>query len=203
MRPVTIQRIPLDKLVPAPLNANKMPPEVYARLVNAMRKLGGDLQPVLARALPDGMFEIVDGHHRVASAREVGFTDVLCVVSDLTEDEARVLGLGMNRVRGELDLGLASDILVGLPDSVTKEILELSGFSDEELTALLEAGVTHEPDPMGDAMEPEPAPTPAGKFVLELEFQERAQLTKVRRELRRAAGKGGTLAAGLLTILEK
>jgi ParB-like nuclease domain len=202
VKAITPRNIPIDQLVAAPVNANKMAPEVYERLVAAMKRLGQLLQPPLVRSAFDrpGCYEIIDGHHRVQAARDAGLLSLLCVVcDDLSNEEVRMLALGMNRVRGEIDLSIASTVLIGMPDYVTRDVLDLAGFSDDELTALLEAGSPDEPEP---AMEPDPTPAPGAKLVLELEFSDASLMKRARRGLRRAAGKGGTLAQGVINLLE-
>lgn len=222
MRTVKVQRVPVDKIVRAAVNANHMAKEVYERLREAMRALGTpDLQPLLVTLRDDGMFDLIDGHHRLDAAVELGAVDVLCVVAELPEGARKLLGLGMNRLRGEVDLKEAADILqevermlTGVEDGLqTGELLTgsyvgdlaLAGFGDDELVSLLDAGKGHEDEAihpeadlgLDDGSKPPPKP-----FLLELTFGTRADLNKVKRKLRHAAGESKDLSEGLLRIVE-
>lgn len=204
MKTVNIQRVAIALLVPAPVNANRMTEEDHAALVRAMMHLGVDLQPPLVRPLPGGRYEIVDGHHRVEAAKQAGATHMLVAVCALTDEEAQLLGLGMNRVRGEIDLGVASDVLrVLVQNGANADLLALSGFNTEEMEALLAAHEDESPSPVASFDDEEETPTSLGQFVLEVAFDRKDDMGKVRRAVKRAAGKGGTLAQGLLRLIEE
>ena len=221
MRNVTVQRIPIDQIIRAPINANHMAKEVYEKLRDAMLVLGtSDLQPLLVAPRADGKFDLIDGHHRLDAGVELGATDILCVVADLPEGARKLLGLGMNRLRGEVDLKEASTILqdverllTGVEDGLNtgtlvtgtfEAELALSGFSSDELVSLLDAGDSKEEEIQPEANlgldeEPKGPPKP---FLLELTFGTRADLNKVKRKLRHAAGASKDLSEGLLRIVE-
>lgn len=215
MKTVTVKRVAIADLVPAPVNANEMDPDTYASLVASMKLLGPDLQPPLV--VPEvgpgsaldktyqpgltGRYHIVDGHHRIDAAREAGYTDMLVAVADLDEGERSLLGLGMNRMRGNLNLTTASEVLTGLVDEgVDRALLVLSGFSEGETTTLLAAGTDDGPTPELPPDDPEPDRPPA-PFLLEVTFTSREDLKEVRRAIKRAAGKGRELAEGLLRLV--
>jgi ParB-like chromosome segregation protein Spo0J len=198
---VTVKRVMLDELVPSPINANVMSADVYERLVSSIKELGPDLQPPLVRMREDGRYDIVDGHHRIDAARAAGMHDLLVIIVDLSDEESKVLQLGMNRMRGELDLGLASTMIGELVELGTPmDVLMLAGFGEEELSALLAATRDDPPEP---TVLPEPeAPRPPAPFLLELTFENRTDLARARRALKRAAGKGNELSAGLLRMID-
>jgi hypothetical protein len=168
-----------------------------------MTVLGPNLQPPLVRpSETKGTYVIVDGHHRVAAALGAGHEAMLVVVADMNAEEADLIPVGMGNLRGELDLGLTADVVVAaLQDGVDRgAILTLSGFTDEELDALIRATQPETEDPLTPAMEPKEE-RPPNPFLLELTFATRDDLGRVKRALKRAAGKGGTLEDGLLRIL--
>lgn len=189
-------------LCPPHLNPNKMPPEKFALLVEAMRAArNGDelLQPVLVTPAPGGKFEVVDGTHRVEAAAAIGWTDLTCVVQDMTPAQVMAYRLGMNNNRGELDLSVAQANLVDLlMDDWTPEQLTVTGFTAEEIADLTRP---QQPAPMA-ALDDEDDHEPAAKpFVLEIGFPDRESMKIAKRKLRKAAGRGGDLATGLLRVL--
>lgn len=204
-----VREVALDLLREPAVNPNRMLPSTYELLVEAIRTVGF-LQPVLAQEEPDGTLTIVDGVHRTRAAKEVGLACVPVVVGDFRDDPdlARVVQIGMNRMRGELNLSAVAQQVSALVEKGWSTVqLELTGFSRDELDDLLastrhsddevlEGGLGAAPDASDDD---DAAPKP---FVLELTFEKKEQLTRAKRGLRKAAGKGRELADGLLRLLD-
>lgn len=195
-----IVSIPVGVLVERPGNPNRMDPGDYDRLVGAVRRVGF-LQPVLVRPAASDRYEIVDGAHRVRAARDAKLASVPCVVASLTDEEAAAVQVGMNRLRGELDVGAVADVLAALSAAGwSSEDLALTGYGEEDIAALLRVG--EEEDPFGGDAGVPPAivggdAEPA--FVLEVPLPDAATLTKVRRRLKKAGG--GDIGVGLLRAL--
>jgi ParB-like chromosome segregation protein Spo0J len=201
-----VRRILLDELVDAPVNANRMDPATYDMLVQATM-LGRDLQPILVVPRDDGRYDIVDGHHRRNAARDAGYEDILAVVRPLDVSTVRALRLGMNRTRGTVDLGIARDEILALANEGWEVAqMALAGFQPAEVEDLIRSASTAVESALADAAgaaaddaaEQDKAPRP---FVLEITFDDKASYVLCRRKLRKAAGKNGDLARGLLSVL--
>jgi ParB/RepB/Spo0J family partition protein len=190
-------------LRPAPRNANHMTDERYAALREGIRA-EGFLQPLLVRPDPNGPgAEIVDGHHRARAAQEAGLESVPVVMVDCTDEEAARLAIGLNRRRGDLNLSEVSSIFADLlGDGVDPQLLAATGFSPEEVDVLVSAAaeVADEVPPSMDPA-PEPADGPTKPWEITLEFADRREYDRARRGLRKAAGKGQELSAGLMRLL--
>jgi ParB-like chromosome segregation protein Spo0J len=196
--------VPLDKLGDAPRNANKMSPAKFQLLVESIKRVGF-VQHVLVRAIANERWEMVDGHHRRDALRILGHDAVPAVELEGDEDP-RLVALALNRIRGETDLAAASLVIEELTEAgFNFSDLTISGFSDRELSELV-AALESTDDPSLDDLdgleEPEPVGTPVARpFLLELTFASKADLVLVRKALRKAAGKGGNLADGLLRVV--
>jgi len=180
-------------------NANEMDPVRFKLLVNAIKKVGF-LQPVLVRPKGD-RFEVIDGHHRMAGAKELGMTLIPCIVEDMSDEQARALALGMNQLRGDLSLGKATAEMQILKEAGwTLDELTLTGFSERELADLLR---TYDATPEGLLNTPDEAPidTPSEvkPFMLEIQFKTKADMAKVKRFFRKAGS--GDLTAGVLAVV--
>lgn len=190
-------------------NPNRMGDERYRLLVEVVRRKGS-LQPMLLRPIPGG-FEVVDGSHRLRAYREVGLTRVVAVIADLTDDEARIVRIGMNRIRGEVDLGVTAMTLVDLTQrGHSIESLTMTGFDAAEVQALVRSSLSTGDELVNAAVAlPEPAddediePKP-GPFFLELSFTDKEDFNRAKRALRKAAGGGrkANLTAGLLRLID-
>jgi ParB-like chromosome segregation protein Spo0J len=146
--------VPLDDLVPHPLNANVMPEELREKLKAHIRRTGR--YPFLVvRPHPeaDGKFQVLDGHHRLAVLRDLGHREARCDVWEVKDREAKLLLATLNRLEGqdvparraqllhELLGEMSLDDLAGLLPETDKQIEELHAlleFPAEEIAALLE-----------------------------------------------------------------
>jgi ParB-like chromosome segregation protein Spo0J len=146
--------IPLDDLLPHPLNSNVMSEDLQAKL-RAHIKRTGRYPFLIVRPHPEepGKFQVLDGHHRVAVLRDLGHVAARCDIWSVGDREARLLLGTLNRLQGQ-DLPIrraqlihemlgemSLDDLASLLPETDKQIEELHSlleFPAEEIAALLE-----------------------------------------------------------------
>src|SRR2546422_1171868 len=82
--------VPLDDLLPHPLNSNVMSPDLQAKL-RAHIKRTGRYPFLVVRPHPDqpGKYQVLDGHHRVAVLRDLGHTEARCDEGPSTGNASR------------------------------------------------------------------------------------------------------------------
>lgn len=105
--------IAIDQLVPHPLNANVMPPELMTKLrenIGRTRRY----PPIIVRHLPDGKFQVLDGWHRVLVLGELGEPGAWCLAWDVSDQDALVLLATLNRLHGEDVLGKRAALIAEL-----------------------------------------------------------------------------------------
>jgi ParB-like chromosome segregation protein Spo0J len=93
--------IALEKLHTDPRNANVCPPEIIEKLKRHMER--SHFCPALVvRPHPqqEGHFIIVDGHHRKLVVESLGWDTVECQIQQMDEQQAGVLLLTLNQLRG-------------------------------------------------------------------------------------------------------
>lgn len=203
--------VSIDDLVPryadAETNPNRMEPEKYDLLVRAIQQ-EGFLQPILVTETDDGKWRIEDGHHRWWAAKQVGMKTVSVSIKKMDSDllvagQAMLIGIGMNRLRGELDLAVATDIIREVQEVLALSIPDVSvltGFTEDELNTLLADQTTPEEileDGAGSVNEVEE--NDSKTYLLEINFTDREQFKLAKRKLRKL-GKGD-LSIGLLVAL--
>ena len=146
--------VPLDDLLPHPLNSNVMPVDLQAKL-RAHIKRTGRYPFLVVRPHPEepGKYQVLDGHHRVAVLRDLGHTEARCDVWQVDDREAKLLLATLNRLQGqdaparraqllhELLGEMSLSDLGGLLPETEKQLEELHSlleFPAEEIAALLE-----------------------------------------------------------------
>jgi ParB/RepB/Spo0J family partition protein len=198
-----IEHVPIRDLLEPSKNPNQMAAEDFSLLVEGIRRVGF-LQPILVR--PDaesGKLRVIDGVHRLRAAQLAEMALVPVVIGTFEEDEAAALQIGMNRLRGELDLAKVAESMSDLADlGWTREDLTLTGFSPEEVDALVRSvEVEDDEDVLVGASSPTPEPQADKTYVLEVVLPDAAALRSAKRRLKTLGG--GDIGAGLLALLEE
>jgi DNA modification methylase len=129
---LTVDEVPIDQLRPDPANPRRIGDAELDALERSLRQFGF-VQPVLARR-EDGV--VVGGHQRLVAARRLGLTTVPVIWLDLPVEQARLLGLALNKISGSWDEQLLARLLAEL-QAGTGVDLSLSGFDEDEVQALL------------------------------------------------------------------
>jgi ParB-like chromosome segregation protein Spo0J len=146
--------IALGDLRPHPLNSNVMPDDLREKL-KAHIRCNGRYPHLIVRQHPEeqGKFQVLDGHHRVAILRELGYENARCDLWDVDDREAKLLLATLNRLEGQ-DLPIrraqlihelmgemsAADLAGLLPenDRQIEELHALLEFPADEIAALLD-----------------------------------------------------------------
>ncbi len=81
---------------------------------------------------------MIGGHQRLLAARKLGLATVPVVYVDLSQEQARLLNLALNKISGSWDDELLARMVADL-SSVADLDLGLSGFSEDELGKLLKS----------------------------------------------------------------
>lgn len=128
----TIEQVPLDDLRPDPANPRRISDDELESLTRSLRQFGF-VQPVLARR-EDGV--VIGGHQRLVAARRLGLITVPVTWLDISVEQARLLGLALNKISGSWDDQLLARLLADLQGN-TELDLSLAGFGEDEVKDLL------------------------------------------------------------------
>jgi ParB-like chromosome segregation protein Spo0J len=128
----TIELVPIDQLHPDPANPRRISEEELDALERSLRQFGF-VQPVLARR-EDGI--VIGGHQRLVAARRLGLTSVPVTWLDVSVEQARLLGIALNKISGTFDDALLARLLADLQATGSAD-LSLSGFGEDEVHNLL------------------------------------------------------------------
>ena len=94
-----VKNIPLDELHPFKNHPFKiLNNEEMERMIESMRKVG-TITPALARPLPDGGYELISGHRRLAACQVLGIETMPVIVREMSDDEAVIAMVDANLQR--------------------------------------------------------------------------------------------------------
>src|SRR5665647_3261738 len=136
---LTVDEVPIDDLRPDPANPRRISDDELDALERSLRQFGF-VQPVLARR--DDR-TVIGGHQRLVAARRLGLTMVPVIWLDVSVQEARLLGLALNKISGSWDDALLARLLADLQATPDLD-LSLSGFGEDEIGDLLRSLETRE-----------------------------------------------------------
>ena len=94
-----VQNIPLSELHPFKNHPFKIiNNEEMERIIESIRKVGA-ITPALARPLPDGGYELISGHRRLAACQVLGIETMPVIVREMSDDEAVIAMVDANLQR--------------------------------------------------------------------------------------------------------
>jgi len=134
---MNIQRLPIDRLIPAPYNPRRALRPGDPRFEKLARSLSEfDLvQPLVWNARTG---HLVGGHQRLEVLKHRGETDVDCVVVDLSLDRAKALNVTLNNseVGGDWETDRLSELIAELEELPDFDAT-LTGFDERQIADLL------------------------------------------------------------------
>ena len=129
-----IQKIPLDKINPAPYNPRldlKPGDPEYDKIKRSITEF--DLVEPLVWNKRSG--NLVGGHQRLKVLKEQGAKEVEVSVVDLDDSKEKALNIALNKAQGDWDLPRLKDLLQELD---TGEFdIEITGFDENEIEDLM------------------------------------------------------------------
>ncbi len=94
-----VKNIPLDELHPFKNHPFKiLNNEEMERMIESIRKVG-TITPALARPLPDGGYELISGHRRLAACQVLGIETMPVIVREMSDYEAVIAMVDANLQR--------------------------------------------------------------------------------------------------------
>lgn len=94
-----VKEIPLYELHPFKCHPFKIQnDEEMKRLIESIQKFG-TLTPALARPLPEGGYELISGHRRLAACQALGIETMPVIIREMSDDEAVVAMVDANLQR--------------------------------------------------------------------------------------------------------
>lgn len=130
---MNIQKIKIDKLIPATYNPRKdlkpNDPE-YIKIKNSIENFG-----YVSPLIINNDMTVIGGHQRLKVLKELGFTELECIVVDLDKTNEKALNIALNKIQGDWDEEKLEALLqeLKLEDFDTN----LTGFDFDEVDEML------------------------------------------------------------------
>lgn len=128
-----IEKIGIERLKPAKYNPRKElkpgDPE-FEKLKNSITEFGY-VEPVIWNKKTGN---VVGGHQRLSVLKHLGEKEVDCIVVDMDLQKEKALNIALNKISGQWDVPLLTDLLKDLDDSGFN--VSLTGFDANELDDL-------------------------------------------------------------------
>ena len=132
---MNIRMIPATQLNPAKYNPRKDlkpgDPE-YEKLLRSVKEFGY-VEPVIWN---ERTGNIVGGHQRFKVLKQLGYTEIQCVVVDLSEAREKALNVALNKIGGEFEMELLYGLLYELQDEDID--VTLTGYDMSELEEMFQ-----------------------------------------------------------------
>ncbi|MCQ4922209.1 site-specific DNA-methyltransferase [Tissierella carlieri] len=122
----------VNTLIPAGYNPRKdLKPgdKEYEKIKNSITEFGY-VDPIIINT--DNT--IIGGHQRLKVLKDLGFTEVDCVVIEIDKTKEKALNIALNKISGSWDVALLKDLIDDLKDSNFD--IEFTGFEPPELDEL-------------------------------------------------------------------
>ena len=129
--PSTLQHLDLDQLVTGRYQPRQRIDEAYLTELEQSIRRYGVIEPLVARPLADGSYEILAGHMRWRAAQQAGLAQVPVVVREADDQTAAAIALVENLLRRDLN-----PIEEG---RALRRLREEFGLTQEQLAELLGA----------------------------------------------------------------
>lgn len=142
-----VQSIALDKLVAHPDNPNRMSKAKFAKLIRNIERTGR-YEPLVVRPCPQepDCFQIINGHHRWRTLKELGYKTAEAVVWDVNDQDTDILLATLNRLGGSdvLDkkLALLKRLNKSAFDGRTAKLAKLLPQTSNQIKRLTELAIS-------------------------------------------------------------
>jgi DNA modification methylase len=145
-----IERIPIDRLKPAPRRVRRSQPKQLAKIMSSIRRFG-----LCAPILISRDRVIIHGHAVWEAARQLGIEEISCVVVDhLSPTDQRMLVIALNKL-GETGTWDFDAVRLEFQElTVLEEDLFVTGFEMAEIDMVLVSEEVETPEAEADGIPP-------------------------------------------------
>lgn len=138
-----IKKVAIEKLTPAEYNPRvelKPGDAAYEKLKRSIETFGY-VEPIIFN---ERSGTVVGGHQRLSVLRDLGETEVECVIVNMDENDEKALNIALNKVNGEWDMDKLSELLAEIDSSDYDATL--TGFDLDEIEEMIQTSAPETED---------------------------------------------------------
>ena len=109
---------------------SKQGDEEYQKIKKSITEFG-----YVAPVIVNSNMTVIGGHQRLKILKELGYTDVECVIVDLDPNKEKALNIALNKISGDWDNDKLEELLSELKQ--TDIDMDVTGFSFDEVENIL------------------------------------------------------------------
>ncbi len=128
-----LRKIKIADLMPAsynPRKALKPGDKEYEKIKRSIQEFGY-CEPIIVNR----DMTVIGGHQRVTVLRDLGYSEIDCIVIDIDKTKERALNIALNKITGEWNKELLADLIAELQDSDFD--VTFTGFDPPEIEQLM------------------------------------------------------------------
>lgn len=103
-----LEKIKIEKLKPAVYNPRQISKKDYNELKKSITKFGLVDPIIVNEYFTDDYYVVIGGHQRLKICKELGYTEIGCVILDLNKKDEKELNIRLNKNIGQFDMDILS-----------------------------------------------------------------------------------------------
>lgn len=151
MNNLNIQKIKINKLIPAEYNPRKLlksSDSEFKKIKRSIEKFGY-VDPIIVNK----DMTIIGGHQRFNVIKELDYKEIDCVVLDISKEDEKALNIALNKISGSWDDEKIKALLKDLKDSDFE--MSLTGFDESEINQILKKSLNEDEFNIEESLEKE------------------------------------------------
>jgi len=104
-----LEKIKISKLRAATYNPRQISTKQYNDLKKSITKFGLVDPIIVNEYFTENFFVVIGGHQRLKICKELGYTDIACIILNLNKEQERELNIRLNKNTGEFDIDILAN----------------------------------------------------------------------------------------------
>ena len=104
-----LEKIKISKLKAATYNPRQISTKQYNDLKKSITKFGLVDPIIVNEYFTENYYVVVGGHQRLKICKELGYTDIACIILNLNKEQERELNIRLNKNTGEFDMDILAN----------------------------------------------------------------------------------------------
>ena len=104
-----LEKIKISKLRAATYNPRQISTKQYNDLKKSITKFGLVDPIIVNEYFTENFYVVIGGHQRLKICKELGYTDIACIILNLNKEQERELNIRLNKNTGEFDMDILAN----------------------------------------------------------------------------------------------